>query len=931
MEVLEHVIDHDAGIVFLSETWMEADKNDITATVKSYGYTLLHNRRKNREKEIGGGVGVMIKTSMIHKHIKCKTYTSFEHTMIRVNITKNTKLILVTIYRLQFKSAATFLKEFRDYLEMLSVMAEDFVLSGDINFHLETNDQDVLSLEDLWDTFDLVQHVRSATQRMGHTLDLVLTRKNTPIIRNIIVENVELSDHFMIIFDMDIEVLKYENKMITYRNIKSIDCELFANELKQKLLEDESISFGDRVHNYNSVLRGMLHDYAPLQTKTIKVVPSAPWFDTEYKELRRRRRKAERKYKKSKSDADKETFVNIRKQATEMSFRKKREHCTKKINESNGTKGLFNCVYDLLDQKKGSVLPTHDSSSQLATQFNEYFKEKISNIRKSFPPYKKVTGNSCNFKGVFLEVFEPTTEDEIKKMIMTHGIKCSPEDPLPAALLTNLVDTFIPIWVDLINLSLEQGSMDCLKCGVLAPLIKDLDSAFDTEAYKNYRPVTNLQLLGKLIERVVADRLDTHMDTHNLHSSKQYAYKVDHSAELLLTKVTNDLLLACDQKTPTLVMFLDLSAAFDTVDQEKLLDILHDDIGVRGMALEWFDAFLRNRTQKVKIGDEYSSEVNLDYGVAQGSILGPKLFNIYTKPFPSELKVLSISVEGYADDNQLLKKFNLVFQFEVLGEGINETFKVIERWMLENFLKLNGGKTQIMIVLPECMKSELIINGTFINGSCIRFVESAKNLGVYIDSTLSMDGQVQKVVSSCFGTIRLLSRIKYFLTIEQLQVLVCSLILSIMDYCNLLYYGLSAKNLDKLQSVQNSAARLVCKVNGYDKVSSGELCKKLHWLKVRERVVYKVLITVFKCLNGSAPVDLRELLHLTRSSRSKKLESKKCNGVMGDRAFSVCGPRLWNALPVRLRLVEELDDFKKDLKTYLFTDSDSFYEVVHRK
>ena len=123
-----------------------------------------------------------------------------------------------------------------------------------------------------------------------------------------------------------------------------------------------------------------------------------------------------------------------------------------------------------------------------------------------------------------------------------------------------------------------------------------------------------------------------------------------------------------------------------------------------------------------------------------------------------------------------MKKFNLVFQVEVLGEGIAQTFELIEKWMKENFLKLNSDKTQIMVVAPEGIQRYILINGTFINGKCIRFVDNAKNLGVYIDSSLTMNVQVQKVVSSCFCTIRLLSRIKFFLTSEELQIMVCSLI-----------------------------------------------------------------------------------------------------------------------------------------------------------
>ena len=598
--------------------------------------------------------------------------------------------------------------------------------------------------------------------------------------------------------------------------------------------------------------------------------------------------------------------------------------------EWNGTKALFNCVNVLLDQKKPSLLPEHDSKVELASRFNKYFKNKISDIRESFPPYKPVS-NTRNFTGTVLDTFEPATEEEIRLIISKHGIKCSPEDPIPANLLKPLTDTFVPIWVDLINLSLEQGSMDCLKCGVLRPLIKELDKAIDVDVLKNYRPVTNLQLLGKMIERVVGNRLDTHLNQNQLHSRKQYAYKANHSTELLLTKEINDLLLACDKKIPTLVMFLDLSAAFDTVDQVKLLGTLQNEIGIQGVALKWFNSFLRGRTQKVMIGDEFSEEVDLDFGVAQGSILGPKLFNIYSRRFPEQMQSISISAEGYADDNQLLKQFNIVFQVQVLGEGIEKTFEMIENWMRDNFLKLNSGKTKIMTIAPKGVKEQIIINGTFIDGHCIRFVESAKNLGVYIDSTLSMDVQIQMLTSACFSTIRLLSRIKYFLTTEQLQLLVCSLVLSKLDYCNILYYGISAANMRKLQSIQNSAARLACKVNHHDRVKTEELFRKLHWLKVRERIAYKVLVTVHKCIYGNAPDDLKEIIRLTKSNRTMKLEAKNYNGGMGARAFSVCGPRLWNSLPIKLRMVEDIDKFKGQLKTYLFSNAELFYETVNIK
>ena len=161
--------------------------------------------------------------------------------------------------------------------------------------------------------------------------------------------------------------------------------------------------------------------------------------------------------------------------------------------------------------------------------------------------------------------------------------------------------------------------------------------------------------------------------------------------------------------------------------------------------------------------------------------------------------------------------------------------------------------------------------------------------------------------------------------------MVCALILSRVDTCNILYYGVSAENMGKLQWVQNSAARLAWKVSSHDGVKSEDLLHKLHWLRIRERVVYKVLVTVHKCVYGNAPVNVQSLVRLSQSSRLKALEVRGCRSSYGERAFSVCGPRLWNCLPSKLRLVDELECFKNDLKTYLFRHGQDLYNLIHMK
>ena len=208
--------------------------------------------------------------------------------------------------------------------------------------------------------------------------------------------------------------------------------------------------------------------------------------------------------------------------------------------------------------------------------------------------------------------------------------------------------------------------------------------------------------VGKLIERIVSKRLNEHMEKNNLHSDFQHGYKKGHSTETLLLKVVNDLLLACDNHLPSIVMLLDLSAAFDTVDQAKLLYILQSEIGIEGIALNWFESFLKGRTQKVKIGDVYSDESGLNYGVAQGSVLGPDLFNIYIRSLKKQVEPSRFSIFGFADDHQLIKTFLPSFQVDAFDYDINHCFKLIAEWMTFFFLRLNASKTKILIItLPE--------------------------------------------------------------------------------------------------------------------------------------------------------------------------------------------------------------------------------------
>ena len=175
---------------------------------------------------------------------------------------------------------------------------------------------------------------------------------------------------------------------------------------------------------------------------------------------------------------------------------------------------------------------------------------------------------------------------------------------MPTHLIKENKDIFVPVLCDIVNASLESGSIDGSKVAHITPLLKAV--GLDSSNLKNYRPISNLTFVGKLVERVVLRRLNDHLSKNNLNIINQSGYKKNHSTETLLVRIVNDLLIASSESKATVVMMLDLSAAFDTVDHHKLLDILKTELGIHGTALEWFRSFLIRRCQKVKINDEES-------------------------------------------------------------------------------------------------------------------------------------------------------------------------------------------------------------------------------------------------------------------------------------------------------------------------------------
>ena len=342
------------------------------------------------------------------------------------------------------------------------------------------------------------------------------------------------------------------------------------------------------------------------------------------------------------------------------------------------------------------------------------------------------------------------------------------------------------------NLSFKEGYVpDDLKLALILPLLKKI--GLDPEVLKNFRPVSNLPYLSKLIERLAAVRLVDHMHLHHLHELFQSSYKKYHSTETALLKIQSDILDALDKGQCVLLIMLDLSAAFDTIDHDVLLTRLQRDIGLQGRALQWFESYITGRKQTVIIDGTRSKLWDLLYGVPQGSVLGPILFLIYMGPLGKILRKLGVKFHFYADDSQIYVTFDLEGRHSAVTQ-VQEAIIIIKQWMQENFLCLNDDKTEVLLIASKHNHTKLDIPSVTIGNIDIAPAKQAKNIGFIFDNIMDAKAQVHQICKSGWFQLSRIGRIRQYLDNKSTQILVHAFITSRIDMNNCLLLCLT-KNL----------------------------------------------------------------------------------------------------------------------------------------
>ena len=787
---------HEADIILLCETWL----TPFSPTISVPGYDFHHIDRQNKR---GGGVGILIKSELRHTlDIKLRFESEcFENISLQIELKNGKKLLVSSMYRPPNTDAWKFVDEYGKLLsEMKKIPNCDMVIGLDhnldfmkSNIHKLTADFINLNLDLLM--MPLITRPTRITNSTATLIDNIIVNQSMLDLctSNVLIE--DISDHLPSVVSLSgLKLSKKEKVKITSRDTRKRNVDALLNAVNNTdwtkfTSEDVNISF-TKLH---TELGNQLDHFVPMCTHEVN-----------YKNLRREKWvtpgihnsivTSKKNYKKmlaNKKDPKIATkyhdYARLLKRL--LRFAKKSYYIDRCNLYKSNTKKLWSTIHEICGKHndKSSMIDyltiegikTYEAN-KISNQFAHYFsnvgKKFANKLPASVTPVSEYIGRiTSNPKSIMLS---PCTESELSRLInslpnkTSHGI-----DEINNVLLKKISKSILPVLCTIFNKSLETGVFpELMKIAEVVPLYKGGDKSQEN----NYRPISLLTTMSKILEKVMYKRVYSFLNSTKQLYNKQYGFRSKHSTEQAVCEIVAKILKNVENRIPSVAIFLDLSKAFDTLEHSIVL-MKMSRYGIRGCALKWFESYLNNRKLLAKCvstssGSVTKSEVkDIEYGTPQGSCLGPLIFLIFCNDMRLNLDFLDCV--QFADDTSLIfghrdRKF--------LNFAIEHDLRIIQDWFNANKLTLNVTKSVYVIFGDE--KNTLKELTLRIGNTQIPRVSNAKILGLWIDEKLTWNIHVDKILTKVCSRVGLLKYSKNFLTTHAKKILYFAQIYSVLTY-----------------------------------------------------------------------------------------------------------------------------------------------------
>ena len=572
------------------------------------------------------------------------------------------------------------------------------------------------------------------------------------------------------------------------------------------------------------------------------------------------------------------------------------------------------------------------NKQEIANKFNHYFATIGSEMSKNVPatdiPYTQYL-KQPHKKSIY---FSPITYHDILDIVAKLKNKTSQgHDGISTKLVKSSITHIATPLTHIFNQSLCTGKVpDSLKIAKVIPIFKSGDS----HSFNNYRPISILPAFSKILEKMVATKLVNFLESENLLYEHQYGFRPGHNTIQPIVQLLNHITNANDKATKdlTLSVFVDLSKAFDTLDHNILLQKLSN-LGVRGIANQWFKSYLSNRRQFLEFKTFKSGEEILNCSVPQGSILGPILFLIYVNDI---CNCTDLALLSYADDTTITYSHH---DLPSLYNKINEELKKLDTWFSANRLCLNVKKTKYILFRPGNIRIENPNLKIEINHEPIDRIShtgdetSFKFLGLHIDETLSWKYHAQKLCAKISRSNYIINKSKNVISSAGLHTLYSTLVQSHINYGSIIWGKCSSSN--KVHKLQKRAIRIIH--NKPYNSHTEPLFKKSGILKLDDQVNVNTLLFMHQLKHDKLPKSFKNMDYFHKApveGRAITRQNKLAHCYRYRTTFTAklpfhCFPRTWNELESEKQNIPTINAFKRALKKIILDSYSKFVKCYH--
>ena len=785
----------------------------------------------------------------------------------------------------------------------------------------------------------LVQIIDQAT-REDAILDLVITQTHTLAnVQKLSLNTYFPSDHIPLFIRLKLNIGQTNTKPVTkeFRNFSAINYDEFKAIIRKSILSNisfiKNLNGAESVELYNSEIQRIMDIICPIKTKTFRRPKSLNWFNSFLQGLKQKKRKAERLTRKHPSNTcykieykkARNAYTNGIKQTRTDFFSAKIQNC------GTDSKKLHKVLNNITGYRKDTILPSEDVGGKTANDLAEFYVQKVEKIMDKIKKENNGTIEKENIYGISLwdcnsdnmsptqklSSFKQISMEQLINVVTSLKKKFCLSDPAPATVVIEVIELLYPIILQIVNSSISEAKFpDALKHAIVSPIIKALN--LDPNIFQNLRPISSLPFVSKILEKVIHIQMVEHITNNGLYAKYQSAYRKNYSCETALTKIVSDIQELNFLGHNVILILLDQSAAFDTVNHSTLIYKLEHFFGIKDDALELIKSYLTNRTFSVKLPKNTSSPKPLSHGVPQGSLLGPLLYALYTAELESIISKYGLKIHSYADDTQIYASFG-TNNWENVESNLQNCINEVNLWMNANSLMLNKNKTVIKVFYANKTQPRIdqILNTDV--------VDSVKVLGSIINENLKFKDFISKKVQICNMHLHNLYNIRNILDIKTKTLLITNLVFSTIDYCNILLIGCNQSELNPLKLIMNKCVRFILNLRYRTHVTP--FYKKLHFLPINKRIKYKACLLAHKIYFRTAPdylsndfdhyEPMQRMVLREGAGRDTYMFTRDNNDVKNQLLYSKIRDT-WNILPLSIRKVQSLQTFKSKLKTQLF-------------